>query len=311
MTTQLHQQQQTVLVFGSTGQQGGAVATALLSHGWKVRALVRDPASDKARKLAALGAEILQGDMSNPAAIRQAMQGIYGVFSVQPSSGQGPAYGVTDEQEIRYGKTIADIAAELNVQHLVYTSVSAAGQGPTGLGHFDSKTEIEEHIRTLNIRFTIIRPAAFMELLLLPGMGLDQGTFTFFMHPEQAFQLIAVQDIGKIAARIFNAPEEFSARTIEIAGDQLTGTDLQEILSHAAGKNIIYHRFSDALLEENAFLGKLAALVDDGRIAGNADLDRLRKEFGGLLTLEQWLQGPGKPLLAAALQAVGAKVALR
>jgi uncharacterized protein YbjT (DUF2867 family) len=301
----------TVLVFGATGQQGGAVAAALRASGWSVRALVRNPDSDKASNLLSIGVAVLQGDLTNPPSIQAAMSGVYGVFSVQPSSGQGAVYGVTDEQEIPYGKAIADAALAHKVQHLVYTSVNAAGKGPTGMGHFDSKTEIEEHIRSLDLRSTIVRPAGFMELLMLPGMGLDQGRFTFFLRPEQSGQVIAVQDIGRIVACIFANPDRFDGRTIEIAGDEVTGTDMQEKLSRAAGKTIAYQRFPDSFLQDNAFLGHLASLVDDGRLTGSADIDALRREFGSLLTLDEWLAGPGKPLLEAALQAKAAPVALR
>lgn len=301
----------TVLVFGATGQQGGAVAAALRARGWPVRALVRDPGSDRAKALVGKGIALVPGDLADTASIRAAMAGAYAVFSVQPSSGQGAAYGVTDAQEVHYGKTIADVACALNVQHLVYTSVNAAGQGPTGMGHFDSKTEIEAHIRGLQLRSTIVRPAGFMELLMLPGMGLDHDAFTFFLRPDQAGQIIAVQDIGTIVASIFADPEQFGGQIIEIAGDQVTGERLQDALSHAAGRPIRYQRFPDAVLEENAFLGRLAALIDDGRLAGAADIAALRRQFGPLLTLDAWLAGPGKPLLEAARQAQGAPLALR
>lgn len=116
---------QTVLVFGATGQQGGSVARALLHRGWRVRALVRDPFSAGAAALAARGAELVVGTFEDRAAMRSAMAGVDGVFSVQPSS---PGGTVTDEQEVRYGITIADLAVECGVKHLVYSSGSATGR---------------------------------------------------------------------------------------------------------------------------------------------------------------------------------------
>ncbi|GAB1582911.1 NmrA/HSCARG family protein [Phyllobacterium phragmitis] len=303
--------EKTVLVFGATGQQGGAVARALRSTGWHVRALVREPTGEKAKMLEARGVELHKGSFLDVVSLGTAMSGVYGVFSVQPSSGQGAAYGVTDEEEVRYGKTVADMAMKHGVEHFVYTSAGAAGKGKTGLGHFDSKTEIEAHIRDLPFRSTIVRPAAFMEMLMLPGMGLDQGTFSFFMRPDQAMQFIAVNDIGKIVASIFADPGRFAGQTIEIAGDEVTGSGMQETLSRAAGRTITYNRFSDSLLDQNTFLGRLAALVDDGRCAGAADIDALRNDFGALTTLDAWLSGPGKPLLDTALRAQDAPVALR
>lgn len=303
-------QNKTVLVFGSTGQQGGAVAKALRTDGWSVRAFVRQLDGAKAKALEAIGIELHHGAFSDISSIEKAMSGASGVFSVQPSSGQG-AHGISDEQELRYGKTIADIAAAQGVQHLVYTSVAAAGKGKTGLGHFDSKTQIEDHIRGLGINSTIVRPTTFMEMLMLPGMGLEQGRFSFFIRPDQSMQFIAVDDIGKIVASVFADSERFSGRTIEIAGDDITGNGLQEAFCRAAGKTITYQRFPDSLLQQNALLGRLAELVDDGRCAGGADINALRAEFGCLMNIEQWLAGPGKPLFGVALGAPAAAVALR
>ncbi|MBW1279544.1 NmrA family NAD(P)-binding protein, partial [Escherichia coli] len=84
-----------------------------------------------------------------------------------------------------YGISIADLANDTGVEHLVYTSTGAVGDKPTGMGHFDSKAQIEAQIRTLPITWTIVRPAAFMEMLVMPGLGLDEGRFTFFAKPHQ------------------------------------------------------------------------------------------------------------------------------
>jgi uncharacterized protein YbjT (DUF2867 family) len=142
-------------------------------------------------------------------------------------------------------------------------------------------------------------------------MGLDQGEFSFFMRPNQPMQFIAVKDIGKIVAGIFADPAKFGSRTIEIAGDTVTGTELAEKFSRTAERPITYHRFSDSLLEQNAFLGGLAKLVDQGRLAGNADIASLRADFPELLTMDEWLAGAGRPALLAAIQANGGEVALR
>lgn len=300
-----------VLVFGATGQQGGAAAKALRARGWSVRALVRNPGSRTAEALAADNIELIQGDFDDPASLRRAMTGAYGVFSVQPSSGQGAAYNVTDADEIRYGKSVADTAVATGVRHLVYTSVNAAGAEKTGMGHFDSKSEIESHIRDLDIISTIVRPAGFMELLMLPGMGLEKGMYTSFVREDQRAQVIAVQDIGRIVATIFADPDRFAMRTIEIAGDELTGASLRDSLSRAAGRSILYHRFPDSLLRDDPFLGRLAALFDDGRLAGKADIGALQAEFGTLTRFDEWLAGEGKPLLEAALHAKDGPIALR
>lgn len=309
METALDNGNRTVLVLGATGQQGGSVVTALMASSWRVRALVRDPVSVKARALAAAGAETVQSDLGDATSLRAALAGAYGVFSVQPSSGQGAVYGVTDEDEVRFGTTVATLAVEAGVGHFVYSSANAAGPGKSGMGHFDSKGTIEDHVRSLDMRSTILRPSAFMEILLLPGL-LDEGRLTFFMRPDQSMQFIAAADIGRVAAGVLADPERLAGRTIEIAGDTLTGNAVAEKMSHAAGRPITYGRFPDDLLERDPFLGRLAGLVDEGRLAGRADVASLRQEFPGLLSMDMWLAGSGKGALVAALETTG-EVALR
>ena len=104
------------------------------------------------------------------------------------------------------------------------------------MGHFDSKARIEAHIRTLPIRATVVRPVAFMEMLVMPGFGLNEGRFTFFAHPDQAIQLLAVKDIGKFVAAIFADPARFGGETIEIASDSVTGRDIEARFTEAAGR---------------------------------------------------------------------------
>ncbi len=302
----MNQTRPTILVFGATGQQGGSAARALLKAGWRVRALVRNPASPKAASLREAGVELSRGDFADTASLRAAMAGAYGVFSVQPSSGQGPELGISDEEEVRYGKLIADLAVETGVQHLVYTSVGAVDGKPTGLGHFDSKAEIEAYIRTLPITATILRPAAFMDMLLMPGFGLDQGLFNFFVQPDQAMQLIAVEDIGKFVTLAFADPARFGGATLDIASDEVTGRELEAAFSEVAGRPIRYQRFPDEVLAANPFLAKLTALVDAGRLNGKADLAALRDLVSNLRRFPDWLATAGREPFEAALNAGGA-----
>lgn len=295
-----------VLVFGATGQQGGSVADALLKAGKPVRALVRDPASDKAAALGARGVELIQGDMADPATIRRAMAGALGVFSVQTSS---PGGEISDADEVRYGISIADLAVQAGVRHLVYTSVcsiSGAEVEPTGMGHFDSKREIEAHVRALPLTWTIVRPVTFMEMLTMPGFGLGEGRFTFFMRPDQAMQFLAVEDVGKFVVPILADPGRFGGQTIELASDTVTGAQIGEAFSRTAGRPIGYSRFPDDLLAANPFLGGLTALLDAGPLAGNADLDALRAINPEMQPFETWLGGSGREAFGRAMDASGA-----
>jgi uncharacterized protein YbjT (DUF2867 family) len=292
----------TILVFGATGQQGGSVAAALLTAGWQVRALVRDPVSPKAATLRAAGIDVVQGDFTDVASLRAAMQGVHGVFSVQPSS---PGGAVSDADEVRFGIRIADLAQDSGVAHLVYSSGGAVGDQPTGMGHFDSKAQIEAHIRTLPLSATIIRPASFIEMLTMPGFGLDQRRFNFFIQPDQTMQVVAVADIGKFVAAIFADAPRFAGTTLDIASDSVTGRQLETLFTEAAGFTIPYARFADDVLDANPFLRKLTDLVDSGVLQGKADLNACRAIVPDLQTLRGWLAGPGRAAFTAALGTAG------
>jgi uncharacterized protein YbjT (DUF2867 family) len=255
---------QSVLVFGATGQQGGSVARALLHRGWRVRALVRDPFSAGAVALAARGAELVVGTFEDRAAMRSAMAGVDGVFSVQPSS---PGGTVTDEQEVRYGITIADLAVECGVKHLVYSSGSAAGETPTGVAHYDTKAEIERHIRRLPLAATIVRPATFMELLVMPGFGLDEGHFHFFMLPRGGCRCWRWR-ISAILSRRFCRASAVCRQDVRDRQRQRDRSPAGGVILRGGGTADPYSRFSDEVLAASPFLHKLTGLVDDGRLAG-------------------------------------------
>lgn len=301
-STYMSDKKRVILVFGATGQQGGSVAAALLKAGWSVRALVRDLACNKSAALRDAGAETVQGDLSDSESLRAAMEGVYGVFSVQPSS---PGGTVTDDDEIRFGITIADLARACGVTHFIYSSVASVEAG-VGLGHFESKARIEAHIATLPLNATIVRPATFMEMLVMPGFGLDSGHFNFFMRPDQPMGVLAVRDIGLSVAAIFADPARFAGATLELAGDMVTGQDLATLFSEAAGSTITYSRFADEVLAANPFLRKLTAMLDRAQPLDEAAQQELRRINPQMQSMRTWLSGDGHAPFRAALNSGGA-----
>src|SRR4030067_2055923 len=102
-----------VLCAGATGQQGGALARLLLQRGHTVRALVRDPESEKARALAVAGAEPVKGEFNDPASLHKAAAGIDAVFAMSTPFQSGT------EAEARQGVAIAEGARKAGGGHLV------------------------------------------------------------------------------------------------------------------------------------------------------------------------------------------------
>lgn len=289
-----------ILVFGATGRQGGSVAAELVRAGWRVRALVRDLASTKSEALRHAGIELVQGSVADIEVIRATMKEAYGVFSVLPGS-------LPEEEEVRLGSVIGDLAAECGVAHLVYSSGASAGEKPTGVPRFDAKPRIEMHIRKLPVTATIVRPMIFMEMLARPGYGLEEGRFTFFLRPDQSMQLIAVDDIGKFVAAIFADGERFGGETLKIASDTVTGRELGEIFTEAAGRPIVYARFSDEVLAADSNLGQLAACLDGGPLADHVDLNVMRRINPEIISFRSWLAGRGRKAFDAAIGMVGVR----
>ncbi len=226
--------QRTVLVTGATGQQGGAVARMLLDGGHRVRALARRPDAEAAQALEARGAEIVQGDFEDRSSLEDAAKGADTVFLMSQFFEAGP------EGETRQGKALADAAAAVGVDHLVYSSVGSADQ-ETGIPHFESKREIERHIAELGLRHTIIRPVYFMENTLafwLPG--LQQGKLTVPVSPSTRLQQVSVADVAAFAALAVEDPERFVGLEVDVAGDQVTGEEAAAIITRSSGRTITY-----------------------------------------------------------------------
>ncbi len=101
------------------------------------------------------------------------------------------------------------------------------------------------------------------------------------------------------SARIFAAPTEFAGHAIDLAGDSLTGDALARYLADAIGRPLTYRRVGADTPTSDPLLAQLMDLVDDGRLAGRADVAALRRRFPFLTTFPQWLSGPGRSSLRA------------
>lgn len=284
-----------VLVIGATGQQGGAAARALLSRGWEVHALVRDPAKPTARALAQAGARLVTGDLDDPGSLREAMSGAYGVFLVLTMMA-GPRVtpaGIAAEQ--RRGMLAAQIAAEAGIGHLVYSSIRGADLR-TGVPHVESKGTIEARIRELGLPATVLRPVTFMDNFATynrPATVEGELVVSLAVRPDTHLNLIAVRDIGVFAAIAFAEPGRFSGQSLAIAGDDLTGPQIADAFSRASGMPA---RFAQLPIEQlraiDPEVARMFAWLDERR-PGGIDLRGLRELHPGLMTLPDWLAGTG------------------
>lgn len=272
-----------VLVTGATGKQGGAVAREMLSHGHRVRALTRDPASEAARALADLGAETVRGDFGDAESLRAAATGVDVVFAMSSFWETG-----TDD-ETRHGIALIDAVADTGIEHFVFTSVASADQN-TGVPHFDSKYRIERHLVGSGLPHTILRPAYFMENVpIFSGDGLAHGKYTIALSPDRPLQQITVGDIGKFALHVMENRGDFIGSAIDIAGDELTGNEVAQIISTVTGVPVEYEQMPiDAL---RAFSHDVALMFEFFENVGmKADISTLRARYPqvGWTRFEDW-----------------------
>jgi uncharacterized protein YbjT (DUF2867 family) len=288
-----------IAVTGATGQQGGAVARKLLADGWQVRALTRDAAKPAAQELAALGAQLVPGDMENREELATAFRGAYGVFSVQ--NFWLPTVGF--DGEIRQGKNVADAAQAAGVKLLVFSSVGAADRG-MGQKHFESKWIIEQYIHSLDVPYTILRPAYFMNnhnwsrASILNGSLIGMG-----LRPEKGMQSIAVEDIAVFVALAFADPQKFLGQTLELAGDELTELQTAQVFSKVIGRPVTLA--APGAGPRRRTEEEMKAMFTFFNGAGySADIPALRRLHPGLLSLEQFLRKNGwenaRPIPASA-----------
>lgn len=272
--------QRLVLVTGATGSQGGSVINALLERGHKVRGMTRNADSLAAEKLRLRGVEAVAGDFIDHDSLVRAASGVDTIFTMTTPFEQGV------EVETAQGIAITNAAREAGVGHLIYSSVANADKA-TGIPHFDSKYEVEKHIASSGVPYTIIAPVYFMENLTTPWSvpGLRQGKLALALPADQPLQQIAVQNIGAFAAAIVERRESVFGHRYDIAGDELSGEVSAAILSEVTGRNIQYESFPpDALRAQSEDMALMFEWLND--TGYSADIAGLHRDFPEVTLLD-------------------------
>jgi uncharacterized protein YbjT (DUF2867 family) len=269
-----------VLITGVTGKQGGAVARALAGKGFKLRGTTRKPDGEPARAARALGVEIVRADFDDAASLEAAMTGAWGIFAMQNTW----EAGVRREEE--QGLRMAMLARTKGIEHYVYTSVQSANRR-TGIPHFDNKARVEAEVRRLQFpSHAILRPVFFMENLTSPWF-LSGDELVSGLEPATVLQMIAVEDVGRVGARLFTDAEAMNGREIDIAGDALTLPRAAETLGRATGKTLRYRQIPIAEIRKNS--DDYATMLEWFDAVGyNANIPALDREFGRMTRLEEW-----------------------
>jgi len=255
-----------------------------------VRALVRNPQSDRAQALAGAGVEIAAGDMDDLDSLKKAMVGVHGVYSVQDYFAVGAA------REVQEGNNMADAALDAGAEQFVFSSVGGA-ERKSGIPHFETKWEIETHIRRLRLPATMIRPAGFMENYYIPQLEkqLLKGRLFDPVRADKPLQTIASEDIGKFISLAFSQPDRFIGRELEIAGSELTSPQAAEVFSRVLGRPVKVHHLPLPVVRMSMGKEWYQMFLWLKKSGFQADIPALRRDYPEvrLTSLEDWLRREG------------------
>jgi len=277
----------TIAVAGATGAQGGAVVDALLEQGARVRALVRSTGSERARNLANRGVDLVQIDAKDPASLKNSLQGVDAFFFM--TTPYGDSHDTDIDSEIQQGVEFADAAAAAQVPHVVFSSVGGAERN-SGVPHFESKRRIEEYVQTRGLSATIVRPVFFMDNFasMAPTVEGSELVLRLPVPDGIKLQMVATRDIGVVAAAALLDPAAVPA-AIEIAGDELTGSEIAAAFGAHAGMPARYEALPVEVLDGQDDLQKMFRWFADTP-AYQADIAAVRGIDPDLWNLQAWLQ---------------------
>jgi len=206
-----------ILVFGATGELGGAVARQLLATGARVRAFGRNRA--KLNALAALGAEVVAGDLLDQRAVSAACEGVAQVFtSANNVMGSGASSPI--RVDVAAHVNICRAARESKVERIVNVSAAGSGGAASPVDFFRVKHQVDTVVRESGIPFVLLAPTVFMETWagLLIGDPIRAGKpAVLFGAGNRQSNFIAVSDVAEFAVKILQR-DEVQNETVEVGG---------------------------------------------------------------------------------------------
>lgn len=304
-------QKKTISVFGATGAQGGSLAKAILADSnseFAVRAVTRNPNSEKAKELSSLGAEIVVADIDDRQGVRNALKGAYGAFFVTFFWEHFSA-----EKEHEQARYFAQAAKEAGVQHAIWSTLEDTRkfvplednrmptlQGKYKVPHFDAKGSADQYFIDSGVPVTLLRTSFYWENFIYFGSGLPKGAdgkyYLTFPLDDKKLATISAEDIGKCAYGIFKKGKKSTVETIGIAGEMLTGQEMADKISKSLGIEVIYNNVSPETYRGFDFpgaddLGNMFQFNRDfsDEFNGARSVNLSRELNPELMTFAQWL----------------------
>jgi uncharacterized protein YbjT (DUF2867 family) len=242
-------------VVGATGAQGNGLVRAILDDpdgGFAVRALTRNPNSEKARALTELGAEVVAADVADPASLERAFTGAHGAYCVTFFWEH-----LSADTELAHAESLAEAAKKAGLRHAIWSTLEDTRkwlpladprmpvlQGKYNVPHFDAKGEANRFFTDRGVPTTFLNTAFYWDNLISFGSGPKRGEDgkLVFVLPmgDKRLPGIAAEDIGRCAYGVFKRGDEFIGKTVGIAGGMPTGAEMAAALSKALGEEVVY-----------------------------------------------------------------------
>lgn len=299
-----------IAVTGATGAQGGGLARAILanpSSGYVLRAITRNPESEKAKALAEAGAEVVAADIDDVESLKAAFAGAYGAFCLTNYWEHMDA-----DREIQQAKNLADAASASGVEHIVWSTLEdtrewvplESDQMPTLGGrfkcpHFDTKGGSDKFFDPAKTTFllTSFYWDNFIHFGMGPQPGPDGVLGIAFPMDEKPLPGIAAEDIGKCAFGIFLKSEEFKGKKVGISGEHVTGQQMAEGFSKILGKEVRYNAVPPEVYRSFGFpgaedLGNMFQFKRDFNdyYSGARSVEFSKSLNADLLSYSEWLE---------------------
>ena len=305
-----------ITVFGATGAQGGGLVRSILNDKngeFAARAVTRDINSDKAKALAALGAELVAGDVDDAASVDKALEGAYGAYFVTFFWNH-----FSPEIEFAQAQTFANAAKKAGLKHAIWSTLEDTREFvplhddrmPTikekyKVPHFDAKGEADKFFIEAGVPTTFLYPSFYWENFIYFGAGpkkaADGKLHLTLPIGDAKMGGIAAEDIGKSAYGIFKKGKEFIGKKVGLAGEQLSGDEMAAELSKALGQPVIYNKIPASVYRSFGFpgaddLGNMFQFYDDFEEQVNAlrDVSASRELNPELQSFSKWLKENAK-----------------